>query len=114
MTNLELAEAMLKGLQSPDVIESVVHYIDSTSNPDFCMACALGSALIGKYDGDFRMAEDLYDNHKKQEEIDQIDILADMLDISPFLAEEVESRHLQGKPIKEIAAWLKGCGAVTD
>mgnify|MGYP003579714325 CR=1 FL=1 len=111
MTSLELAEAMLKGLESPGVEESRAHYIDSTQYGNICMACALGVALIGKYNGNFRAAEVAYDEIRyADDEMDSSDIFARLLDISPFLAEQVETMHLQAEPIMKIAAWLKERG----
>jgi hypothetical protein len=103
MNRSRLADAMLKGVNAPDVIESVIHYIDSSYNSGPCMACALGAALIGKYGGDYRKAEEAYDKWPGDSDTK----LARLLDIPIALAIEVEWLHLSGKSIKEIAAWLK-------
>lgn len=105
MTRTELADAMLKGLATPGVVEEEHWYINVDSKAGLCAACALGSALIGKHDGDFVAAEKAY--YKTRREHDVIETLCELLGISEQLALEVENRHGSRWPIVQIAAWLK-------
>ena len=106
MNKRELAEAMRVGVQTPGVEESIIHYLDSVQFPGFCKACALGAALIGKFGGDYRKAENAYDD-LNLDWCDAVRTLAHLLDISEELAEKVEGWHLGDKPVAEIAAQLE-------
>jgi hypothetical protein len=101
---------MLKGLHTKGVMENTANYVNSMNGQMmFCRACALGCALIGKFDGDYLKAEEVYDAryHKRRSYDTAEAIIADLLDISPELAIEVEHKHLNGMPVEQIAAWLK-------
>lgn len=109
MNRTQLADAMIKGVETPGVVESRMHYITAASKQKLCKACALACALIGLFDGDFLEAERVYDekamNIREDEHI--FSIFAGLLKIPESLAIEVEHKHLNGKTIEEIAAWLK-------
>jgi hypothetical protein len=111
MTRHELADAMLKGKNTSGVTESKSYYVHESEClpvPKPCYACALGCALIGKLNGDFRKAEiglaavGLYD-----EDSDEPAIFAELLEIPRSLAVAVELKHLNGLSIEDIAKWLK-------
>lgn len=102
MNRFELADAMIKGLQAPNVKEETMAYVHTSKKSGFCRACALGCALIGYYDGNYRQAEAALDRGGSV----QGDI-ARALGISTDLAVEIEFRHLNGMPVQQIAAWLK-------
>lgn len=97
---------MLKGSKTEGVKESRYHVIGiPISGP--CLACAVGCALIGTYDGDYRKAKRAlmfaaFNNTSEYR------AFADLLEISPSLAIEIEHRYLNGQTIEDIAAWLKG------
>lgn len=113
MNRRELAEAMLKGVNAPGVTESMFHYISSSKEsfpaeaPDgaVCAVCALGAAVVGEY-GDYKRAQqawlEVWSRTSGEDEA-----FAELLDIPMALAYEVESRHLRGQSIEQIAAWLK-------
>lgn len=110
MTRSELADAMLKGKDTPGVREDkMAPYVAVSPRKFFCRACALGCALIGFFNGDYEKAEAYYDAENMQRETDEsvYDIFADYLKISAELALEIELKHLNGMPIQQIAAWLK-------
>jgi hypothetical protein len=108
MTRYELANAMLKGLHTPNVREDKMAYVSVSEKRPLCKACALGCALIGKFDGDVIQAERIY-RYKDNTETAKTayDIFGDLLGIDPELALEIEFKHLNGMPIQQIAAWLK-------
>lgn len=110
MNRSQLADAMLKGSKAQGVYESRDRYIATSRNGQFCRACALGCALIGKHDGDFYEAEKVYDQQfLERRSCDAVQVvLAGLLDISPALAIEIEHKHLNGMRVEQIAAWLKG------
>jgi hypothetical protein len=61
--------------------------------------------VIGHYDGDYKAAEQaLIEVSRNQGEYDAF---AELLDISPALAIEIEHKHINGMPVQQIAAWLK-------
>lgn len=106
MTRHELADAMIKGLETPNVVESDIHYIAVGSfKTSPCRACALGAALIGHYDGNYRRAKQALQSCGMR--LDEYNSFAKLLDISLALAVEIELKHLNGMPIQQIAAWLK-------
>lgn len=107
MNRFELADAMIRGKNTEGVVEDRSYYIGVSSlfEDTPCMACALGCALIGFYDGDFKKAEKIAGARWSQK--DDLKVLADLLDIPVSLAIEIEYKHLNGMPIQQIAAWLK-------
>jgi hypothetical protein len=114
MTRHELADAMIRGKSAKNVVESRAYYIYSleyaldapVSKP--CYACALGCALIGKHNGDFSAAEMEFERAGGiQDDVDEAAIFARLLEIPRPLADFVETQHLNGMPIQQIAAWLK-------
>lgn len=108
MNKAELADAMLKGKQAPGVEEYRGNYLSVSEDCDLCSACALGCALIGKYEGDYRAAQAAYAGVWHSEKHDTFpSVFAALLDIPAVLALEVESRHLRHNTVEEIAAWLK-------
>jgi len=108
MTRHELANAMIKGLHTPNVREDQMAYVHVSEKRPLCKACALGCALIGSLDGDTREAERIYRYKDQTETIKTVyDIFSDLLGISPELALEIEFKHLNGMPVQQIAAWLK-------
>jgi hypothetical protein len=112
MTRTELADAMLRGLHTPGVEESRTSYISRGWGDNTCWACALGGAAIGYYDGDYRQAEHaLIEVSRNQGEYDAF---AELLDISPALAVEIEHKHLNGMSVEQIAAWLKTSESEAD
>jgi hypothetical protein len=106
MTRIELADAMLKGAHTDGVIEDKQNYISETSLK-WCFACALGCALIGKYDGDYRKAKQALKDTAKGRPASEYHVFGDLLGVSPELALSIEHKHLNGMPIEQIAAWLK-------
>lgn len=109
MNRRELADAMEKGANTPGVVESRMHYITVAEKKGLCKACALSCALIGLYNGDYREAEKVYDAKaiNLQPNEHEFSIFAELLGIPESLALEVEHKHLQGRSIEEIVAWLK-------
>jgi hypothetical protein len=109
MTKHELADAMIKGKSAQGVEESKGDYISIKPLIGKCFACALGCALIGKFNGDYQKAEEVYDAEVLLlgEEDFEHESFADLLEIPPELAFTVESKHINGMPIQQIAAWLK-------
>ena len=109
MNRYQLADAMIKGLHAKGVEESRKHYVAVTESKNLCKACALGCALIGQLDGDYRKAERVYDEKCASlgNDAHEFRIFADLLNITETLAFKVEHYHLQGMPIQQIAAWLK-------
>lgn len=114
MTRHELADAMIRGKAAQNVVESRAYYIYSleyaldapVSKP--CYACALGCALIGKHGGNFHAAEIEFERAGGiQDSVDETAIFAHLLQIPRPLADIVETKHLNGMPIQQIAAWLK-------
>lgn len=114
MTRTELADAMLKGKAAESVVENTCYYIypleyaidGRVSKP--CYACALGCALIGKYNGDFHTAEMEFEKAGGiLDEVDECEIFARLLEIPGPLAAIVELKHLNGLKIEDIAKWLK-------
>lgn len=108
MTRYELADAMLRGLHTKGVEESRQHYVTVHDSKNICFVCAIGAALVGEFNGDFREAEIAFDNKQLAEGMGEYDAASELLDISPALAVEIEHKHLNGMPIQQIAAWLKG------
>jgi hypothetical protein len=106
MTRIELADAMLKGANTDGVIEDKQNYISGTSL-NWCFACALGCALIGKFDGDYHAAKLALKDAAKGRPASEYHIFGDLLGISPELALSIEHKHLNDWPIEQIAAWLK-------
>lgn len=106
MTRSELADAMLKGKDTPGVVEDRSYY--ATTVGQLCHACALGSALIGKLNGDFHKAETEFEQAGGfNEDSDEPRIFADFLEIPRELAAIVELKHMNGLAIEDIAKWLK-------
>lgn len=109
MNRIQLADAMLKGLHTKGVEESRGNYIAVQGLYNACLACALGCALIGHYDGDFNKAEEIFDRHCDYTGDDMdIETCAELLDIPASLAVVIEHKHLNGLTIEDIAKWLKG------
>jgi hypothetical protein len=111
---------MIRGKNTKGVQEHKDFYIhvepSFMNRPAFCNACANGCALIGYYDGEYERAYAAF--RERESEINRSsdyneyyfsepEVLADLLDISPALAIEIEFKHLNGMPIQQIAAWLK-------
>ena len=108
MTRRELAEAMIRGIETPGVLESDCDYVSKDKKKGLCRTCALGAALIGKCNGDSDEAAAMWRAaHEVRTEDGPIAAMADMLSISDSLAEEVELKHCDGETIRQIAAWLK-------
>lgn len=109
MTRHELADAMIRGRVAEGVEESKGNYISVKPIINKCFACALGCALIGKFYGDYQRAEEVYDKRflERSREDFEHEIFADLLEIPSWLAFTVESKHINGMPIQQIAAWLK-------
>lgn len=113
MTKRELAEAMLKGVNAPGVTESYYHYIGVSKDsfpeearPDaMCAVCALGAAVVGVY-GDYKEALSAWLQAWSRSDGEH-EAFSNLLDIPVAQVIEVESRHLRGDSIKQIAAWLK-------
>ncbi len=109
MTRHQLADAMIKGKSSQGVEESKDNYISVKPLTEKCFACALGCALIGKFNGDYQKAGDAYDEcfwERSREDFEH-EIFADLLEIPSNLAFIVESKHINGMPVQQIAVWLK-------
>jgi len=105
MNKQELAAAMMRGIQTPGVQESDCMYVFKRG--DFCEACALGAALIGKCNGDSSEAQEIWRAaHLRRIEDGPIATMSDMLSIPESLAEEVELMHCDGRSIREIVTWL--------
>jgi hypothetical protein len=108
MTNTELADAMLQGAEVPNVREDVTAYISASCG--ICYACALGAALIGANDGDYKKAVDMFNERFGATTISQEEIMASLLNIPVDLARSVSSLHYRGVTIQDIARSLKkGC-----
>lgn len=119
MTRHELADAMIRGEAAEGVVESQDHYLSLTPNlggfgreiPEgaFCAVCAIGAAVVGSYDGNFIAAHNALREKIREDrgEKGEYDTFAELLDISPALAVEIEFKHLNGESIEQIAAWLK-------
>ena len=110
MNRHQLADAMIKGLHTQGVKEDrKAAYVCVSPKSGFCRACALGCALIGKFDGDYMKAERIYDaeNMLRPADVDFCDLFAELLGIPPALALEIEFKHLNGMTVQQIAAWLK-------
>lgn len=105
MNRRQLSDAMTKGIQTPNVVESKDHYITGTGLRPFCRVCALGAALVGHYDGNHKKAFKAYCEETREK--GEYDAFADLLGIDIRLAVEIEFRHMNGMPIQQIAAWLK-------
>lgn len=106
MTKFELADAMLRGAKTDGVIEDRQNYISGTSL-NWCFACALGCALIGKHGGDYHKAKQVLKDAAQGREASEYHVFGGLLGISPELALSIEHKHLNGMPIEQIAAWLK-------
>jgi hypothetical protein len=100
---------MIRGKSAQGVEESKGNYISVKPIIDKCFACALGCALIGKFHGDYIRAEDVYDKRflERSREDFEHEIFADLLEVPSGLAFQVESKHINGMSIGQIAAWLK-------
>lgn len=112
MNRHQLADAMIKGLKTPNVIESQTAYIAPSRRRGeggksilFCHACAMGCAVIGHYEGDVMQAREAWKEATRHRA--EYDAFADLLGVEPKLAVEVEFRHMNGQSIALIAAWLK-------
>lgn len=110
MSRTQLADAMLRGVKTEGVEEHREFYIHIEplfmNRPALCMVCAMGGALVGYYDGNYKQAHAAWREATKNQ--GEYDAFADLLDIDPALAIEIEHRHLNGQTIEQIAAWLKG------
>lgn len=106
MNRFELADAMLRGAKTDGVIEDRQNYISETSL-NWCFACALGCALIGKHDGDYHRAKQALKDAARGREASEYHVFGKLLGIPPELALSTEHRHLNGQSIEQIAAWLK-------
>ncbi len=106
MTRTQLADAMIRGANTDGVIEDKQNYISETSLK-WCFACALGCALIGKFDGDYHKAKEALKVAARGNYASEYDTFGDLLGISPTLAVEIEFKHMNGMPIQQIAVWLK-------
>lgn len=106
MNRTQLADAMLRGAKTEGVKESRHHIIGIPVNGP-CLACAIGCALIGKHDGNYRKAK-IALKYAAFNSTSEYQAYANLLSISPELAIEIEHRHLNGQTIEQIAAWLKG------
>jgi hypothetical protein len=107
MTRHELADAMLKGKNTPGVMESRAYYV-TTGIGALCRVCGLGAALVGKLNGDFYKAESEFEAAGGfYVDSDEPTIFADLLEIPRSLAVAVEIKHLNGLSIEDIAKWLK-------
>src|SRR5262245_19462728 len=106
MNNQQLADAMIKGLHTNGVIEDKQNYISQTSLK-WCFACALGCALIGKFDGDYHKAKTALKVAAQGNYASEYHTFGALLNISPEFALSIEHKHLNGMPIQQIAAWLK-------
>lgn len=107
MNRQQLADAMLKGVNTPGVVENRRQYIATVGR--LCHACAIGAAVIGKFNGDFHEAEKAFDRIVNYRDVvGEVRACATLLEISPALAIEIEHKHLNGQTIEQIAAWLKG------
>lgn len=115
MTRHELADAMIRGKAARGVVESLHHYITPKEYggrtfpkdvpPDtLCAVCALGAAVVGVY-GDYVRAFNAF--HQARKTQGEYDSFAELLNVSPALAVEIELRHLNDESIEQIAAWLK-------
>lgn len=106
MTRTQLADAMLKGLHTPNVVEDQIAYIHISMG--ICRACPLGAALIGQHDGDYLHARAIFTAFQRRNRgQDECVIFARLLDIPIPLAVEIENKHLNDMSIRQIAAWLK-------
>jgi hypothetical protein len=105
MNRSQLADAMLKGKNTPGVVEHAGYYLERSP---LCWACALGCAVIGFFAGDFHKAEtELEKAGCFDWECDEVGIISGLLAIPRELGATVELMHLNDKKIEEIAAWLK-------
>ena len=110
MTRKELADAMLQGIQTPNVEEWREGFIEVKLRSENCWVCALGSALVARNGGDYRKAERLFDRFFALNTATKAgeQVMASLLNIPINLAIQVSERHLwQNQSIEEIAAWLK-------
>lgn len=109
MTRHELADAMIRGKTAQGVVESKGNYISILQRAKTCYACALGCALIGYFNGDYYKAEEAYDAEYllRREEDFEHEIFSHILDVPSSIAFQIESKHINGMPIQQIAAWLK-------
>lgn len=106
MDRHQLADAMLRGKSTPRVVEHRKYYVATMGK--LCYVCGLGSALVGKHDGDFHKAEIEFEAAGGFDcDSDEPTIFASLLKIPRELAVVVEIKHLNGQSIEEIAAWLK-------
>lgn len=108
MNRRELAKAMRDGIKTKGVRESQTAYITVWERRKLCLACALGCALIGKYNGDYLEAARawrgiLYRNNAPTAQ----GVFTDLLNVPITLVLEVEERHLSGDSIEQIASWLE-------
>jgi hypothetical protein len=106
---------MIKGLKTEGVRESQIAYIQVSEKRGVCLACALGCALIGKYNGDYLEAYYAWKRSLHRSGVTVIqDIFAHLLDIPIALAVEVEVGHLSDESIEDIAKWLKSSEGEAD
>jgi hypothetical protein len=105
MNRYQLADAMIKGLNAPNVKESQTSYINNPKSKSTCWACALGCALIGHYDGNCKQAYEAWRDATIH--LGEYDAFSDLLGITPALAVEIEFKHMNGINVQQIAAWLK-------
>jgi hypothetical protein len=109
MTRHELADAMLKGKNTPGVVEDRSYYVTTVSR--LCRVCGLGAALVGKLNGDFHKAEIEFEAAGGFKwDSDEPAIFAELLEIPCELAVIVELKHLNGLSIEDLAKWLKAEG----
>jgi hypothetical protein len=101
----QLAEVMVKGLNTPNVQESQTSYINKPKSDSTCWACALGLALIGHYNGNYKQAYSAW--REATEHLGEYDAFASLLNIPAGLAVEIEFKHINGMTVEQIAAWLK-------
>jgi hypothetical protein len=105
MNRRELAQAMRKAIQRPEIVESREHYIDAQK--ENCLVCALGAALVIHYNGDYKKAQTDFYRELNGMEGWGYKRMAKILCIPLELANEISARHYSGQPIEDIASWLE-------
>ena len=101
--NKRIAELIRTGLEM-DVDESTSYWLGRDENGQ-CYACALGLAMIGQM-GIFRANVAFVEALLKNGD-DEITVIAELLQIEPLLAEEINRLHNLDVPAIEIAEALE-------
>jgi hypothetical protein len=110
MNNIELAMAIKDGFSRDNIGETQDAYLiepDDDDPNEPCLVCALGAALVSKYNGDWKEASAIFTATRDAGEGSGWVIMAKLLEIPVSIAEEVSGFHATGKMTPgQISNWL--------